>query len=293
MAREYALPTDPKYRDSGFYKLFVERHELAQQLVSGYRVLDTCCATGWGTHHFIASKASWVCGIDVSSDALQTYRLHTKGLPLAQMDALRLAYPDRAFDVVLALESIEHFTQQDSQKYVAELCRVTRPGGVLLGTTPLCPDASLIPAFQAQNQFHLYAYTRPDLHRLLKGSFTQIDIYEAYSQPSPYLIFLAQRKGHPLLDTTDLRRKLAARQLDSRKLKTTYYSKWSRTLGRLGDRKNARRLAVEALSWDPCSFSLLWAAITGGNSIRAVISKWLPPRFRKWLRSTTCRFSRG
>ncbi len=281
MAIEQALPTDETYRSSGYYTLFVERHELAQQVISGRRVLDTCCGTGWGTYHFFASEATWVCGMDRSYEALHHYEFHKNGLPLAQMDALRLAFTDDSFDVVLALESIEHFTVQNGKRYVAELCRVTRPGGVLLGTTPLCADVSLIPVFQAWNQFHLYVYTREALYRFLRQFFIDIDIYEMYNETCPYFAFIAVKPGAAPLDTADLRRELARPQSDLRSLEAFHYSRWSQALAHLNDRKKARCLAARAFLKTPSNLSIL----------KAVVMLWLPVGLVNWLRAAKRRLS--
>jgi SAM-dependent methyltransferase len=283
VAIEQALPTDEAYKSSGYYALFVERHELAQQIISGRRVLDTCCGTGWGTYHFFTPEAIAVCGIDRSYEALRHYGFHESGLSLAQMDALQLACPDDSFDVVLALESIEHFTVENGKRYVAELCRVMRPGGVLFGTTPLCADVSLIPVFQAWNQFHPYIYTRETLYGLLEQFFIEIDIYELYNETCPYFAFIAVKSGAVPLDTANLRQELARPQPDLRRLKALHYLRWSQALARLDDRKNARRLVTRAVLKTPRTLSLL----------KAVVVLWLPVGLTNSLRTLKHRLGPG
>ena len=56
-------------------------------------------------------------------------------------DALEMPFPDESFDLVWSLESGEHMP--DKEKFVSELTRVLRPGGLFLVAWTLagnCPD---------------------------------------------------------------------------------------------------------------------------------------------------------
>lgn len=73
--------------------------------------------------------------LDISAPALAKLRARGARVTLGKVNALPFA--DGAFDLVCALDIIEHVEDDDSA--LAELSRVARSGGVLLISTPLHP----------------------------------------------------------------------------------------------------------------------------------------------------------
>ena len=73
--------------------------------------------------------------LDISQPAL--VKLHARGACVALGKVSALPFADDAFDLVCALDIIEHVEDDDSA--LAELSRVARPGGVVLISTPLHP----------------------------------------------------------------------------------------------------------------------------------------------------------
>ena len=91
---------------------------------------------GAGTGHFsrdLAARGARVISLDVGTALLGKTRARAKTVPVC-CSVLALPFPDRAFEVVLCTEVIEHTT--DPRAAVRELCRVVAPGGVLVVTTP-------------------------------------------------------------------------------------------------------------------------------------------------------------
>jgi SAM-dependent methyltransferase len=70
--------------------------------------------------------------VDASAHALR--RLTARGARAVPVDG-RLPFPDRAFEAVLAFEVVEHV--EDDEGLLAEMARVTRPGGLLILSTPV------------------------------------------------------------------------------------------------------------------------------------------------------------
>ncbi len=71
---------------------------------------------------------------DLSAEALATLRkIHGKGQYVVA-DATRLPFPDHTFSHVIASEVLEHLP--DDNKALAEIARVTKPGGALIVTFP-------------------------------------------------------------------------------------------------------------------------------------------------------------
>jgi predicted SAM-dependent methyltransferase len=62
---------------------------------------------------------------------------YPKGWPISHYDIRRpLPFPDDTFDAVYALHIIEHLTPEEASRFVAEIFRVLRAGGIFRVSTP-------------------------------------------------------------------------------------------------------------------------------------------------------------
>ncbi|MFT7462066.1 MAG: 2-polyprenyl-3-methyl-5-hydroxy-6-metoxy-1,4-benzoquinol methylase [Pseudohongiellaceae bacterium] len=114
------------------------RYAFVGPSVVGKAVLDVGCGAGIGTRQMLSQGAAHVVGIDVRPEALEVavrsdprgdanaYLLHNLNQPLP--------LPDDSFDVVVALEVLEHVTNQ--AELLAEMRRVLRPDGVAFVSVP-------------------------------------------------------------------------------------------------------------------------------------------------------------
>jgi methionine biosynthesis protein MetW len=95
--------------------------------------LDFGCGDGLTVTRYLTSVARSCVGVDVSSVAVQAAR--DLGLDAREIDdATALPFADRSFDLVTCIEVLEHLFQPEAT--VAELTRVTRPGGHLYFQVP-------------------------------------------------------------------------------------------------------------------------------------------------------------
>ncbi len=97
-------------------------------------VLELGCGYGRVLEH-LARKARIACGIDTSFESLAHGRaaLERAGnCAFAQMDAVRLGFPDGAFDCVVCIQNGISAFHVDALALVREGVRVTRPGGIAL-----------------------------------------------------------------------------------------------------------------------------------------------------------------
>lgn len=101
--------------------------ELVERYGRGKDVLEAGCGTGLLLAR-VARFARSAAGVDISAGMLA--RAAERGLRVAQGSLTALPYPDDAFDVVYSVKVLPHI--EDIQTALAEMARVTRPGGVVL-----------------------------------------------------------------------------------------------------------------------------------------------------------------
>ena len=159
------------------YLIHVATYEFARPLITGRRVLDFGCGTGYGTHRLSGDSAS-IVGVDVADDAVHfaASRYEASNLSfqaIRPIEAAPLPFPDGSFDVVLSFQVIEHVTDPD--RYLGEVVRVLSDGGMLVIATP---DRStrLLAGQRPWNRYHRVEYDQTELERLLSTRFGQVEV---------------------------------------------------------------------------------------------------------------------
>ena len=119
-------------RDEGDFVFVPERIPLFVAAIGrGKRVLDLGCRSGQLTKHFLEGNS--VVGLDVDAAALE--KAATLGIETVQANVEEaLPFEDASFDAVVAGELFEHLQFPDA--LVAEIRRVLRLGGVVVGSVP-------------------------------------------------------------------------------------------------------------------------------------------------------------
>jgi demethylmenaquinone methyltransferase/2-methoxy-6-polyprenyl-1,4-benzoquinol methylase len=101
----------------------------ALELAPGQRCLDLAAGTGVSTVE-LARSGAYVVGADLSQGMLAVGHAVRPTVPLLAADALALPFVDGAFDAVTVSFGLRNFV--DPSAALAELARVTRPGGRLV-----------------------------------------------------------------------------------------------------------------------------------------------------------------
>jgi 2-polyprenyl-6-hydroxyphenyl methylase/3-demethylubiquinone-9 3-methyltransferase len=105
--------------------------ELARAFAAPCRVLDLGCGAGL-LANYLAERGHHVVGIDSTAESLTVARAHdrTRRVAYELGDACALRYPAASFDVVCAMDLLEHV--EDPGRVIAEAGRVLAPGGLFV-----------------------------------------------------------------------------------------------------------------------------------------------------------------
>jgi ubiquinone/menaquinone biosynthesis C-methylase UbiE len=121
-------PTYERERHHGYHALIDQLEtDLALRFADGARVLEAGCGTGMILKE-IAPRAREAVGIDLSPGMLKTAR--ARGLDVVNASVTDLPFADESFDLVYSFKVLAHV--ENIERALAELARVTRPGGHVL-----------------------------------------------------------------------------------------------------------------------------------------------------------------
>jgi SAM-dependent methyltransferase len=139
------------------------------------QVLDLGCGTGHGMQMIERSSPARVWGADLAPEAVRyaAHRYPATARRLVVCDALQLAFAPARFDVVSAVEVIEHVPS--ARALLDQVRYVLKPDGTCFVSTPnrlTHSPGSPRPI----NPFHVAEYTYSELEALLRQAFKQVRI---------------------------------------------------------------------------------------------------------------------
>ncbi|UCC60197.1 MAG: class I SAM-dependent methyltransferase [Dehalococcoidia bacterium] len=159
------------------YKEHTDRYIFAATLTRDKDVLDVACGTGYGTGYLAELGARLVIGVDFSLEAVNyAYDMYGDGGEIAFLcaDGVRMPFCQKAFDVVVSFETLEHIRPYRS--FLAECRRVLRDNGTLVCSTPnrrvFSPNIK-----KPLNPFHVKEFWPEEFHELLSNYFSDISLY--------------------------------------------------------------------------------------------------------------------
>ena len=144
------------------------RYLLARDYCRDKDVLDVASGEGYGAA-LLAQVARSVTGVELDEAVVEAARREfaRPNLSFHAGDARDVPLPDASLDVVVSFETLEHLREQD--RFLAELKRVLRPGGLLVISTP---DRDIYsPLGAPPNPYHVLELTRPEFTSLLGRHF--------------------------------------------------------------------------------------------------------------------------
>lgn len=151
------------------------RYAFARGLAAGKHVLDAACGEGYGSA-LLAEVAAEVVGVDIDAASIEHARARYGASPCLRYeraDATRLPFADRAFDLVVSFETLEHLSAQE--ELLAGFARVLSDDGTLLVSSPDKRTYSELAGFH--NEFHVRELYREQLLELLRPHFAHVRLY--------------------------------------------------------------------------------------------------------------------
>ncbi len=150
-----------------FLDLHFGRYKTAANYVSGKKVLDIACGSGYGSRILQLAGATSVVGVDVS---LQTVEYAKKNyqendLEFICADAEQFEWPER-FDLVTSFETIEHLYHPE--KFLERIHHLLIPDGVFLLSVPLGETRHM-------DTYHLHAFNQEEVFTLLQKTGFSVD----------------------------------------------------------------------------------------------------------------------
>jgi len=126
------------------------------------RVLDLGCGTGYDTLYFSQNGYINIMGLDISAEALKFCQ--KRGITnLICGDGIILPFPDNLFDMIMALDLLEHI--QDDLAALKEQIRVLKPGGVVI---IFVPAYKFLRSFQDEVYHNIRRYEIDELQRKVR-----------------------------------------------------------------------------------------------------------------------------
>ncbi len=148
----------------------IHRYLFAAPLCEGRDVLDIACGEGYGAA-LLSTVASSVVGVDIDEPTIEHARRVYPEVEFEPGSCDDIPYMRDSFDVVVSFETIEHI--EDHDKFLREVRRVLRPGGLFICSTP---DRDVYRHPDGSNPYHARELTRAEFEQLLARRFANIRV---------------------------------------------------------------------------------------------------------------------
>jgi len=177
---ERDLPGNEKFQENAWCQKMLLRYGLAMHYSKGKDVLETCSGLGWGAYLLDDVARSVTC-IEIDSKSIELSKLlwKTSKTKYINNSVLKIPLRNNSFDIITAMESIEHFKLEDIKIYLSEMYRVLKPGGLLIGSSAFPNTREEANNLCSKNKYHLHICTRKEIEELLKSrGFKKIKIFQ-------------------------------------------------------------------------------------------------------------------
>jgi SAM-dependent methyltransferase len=152
-------------------------------------VLDVASGVGYGAD-FLRSEGARVTGLDRNERCIQIARERHPQCNFVQGSAENMPADWReSFDVVVSIGTIEHLEQPLQVRFLSEVQRCLRPGGLFLCST----NNKALRVFQSANPYHVHELTLRQLKELVNSYLPVQEVWGQSLYPRWRIPFVAAR----------------------------------------------------------------------------------------------------
>jgi len=160
------IASDKITSDNPIHQRLLKAYYIAKELVHG-DMLEIGCGEGRGVS-LLKEKVKSYTGLDKIQEVVDVLSAAHPQAEFKQAVIPPLPFADASFDSIISFQVIEHI--KDDKKYLQEIARVLKPGGIALITTPN------IKMSLSRNPWHIREYTADQLKDLCNKDFNKVEM---------------------------------------------------------------------------------------------------------------------
>ena len=151
-----------------------QRYDLVCKLIDNLNCADIACGSGYGSY-IMGEYAKTVKGFDISTKALNHANTHFLKENVS-FHNIKTLY-DQKFDFVASIETIEHMTEKDGDKFLRKIANSINANGQLVISTPLNNTQYK----ENVTKFHLREYSNEEFKLKLENNGFYIEKWHGQS----------------------------------------------------------------------------------------------------------------
>ena len=152
--------------------------------------VKTVCDAGCGCGIYCAKLLQYdflVFGFDVSEDAVQIAKRNAPEAELKTADIRMTGYDSDSFEAVISRDVLDHMTKENAQLALRELCRIVKPGGIVIFTLDF-PDEEYEKEPHEKNTDGDFVYTSGKWAGMVFHPYTYAEISQILPKKARYTI---------------------------------------------------------------------------------------------------------
>lgn len=124
----------PDLNSSRVVEDHIAAYHFASNFVKDKIVIDAACGEGYGSSILKNAGAKEVYGVDLDQSTIETASHKYSNIIFEQKDVVKTGFPDEMFDVAISFQTWHHL--DDYKKFIPEMKRIIKPGGLLICSVP-------------------------------------------------------------------------------------------------------------------------------------------------------------